>query len=101
LCRQIPIGLYVRPLIGLRIAVIPQRWPARRVLHEGTDAPAFAEEGDKVVVPAVVTPRPGKAMRKDAALQMLGKRFAKKGLEVWWSHCPSNWPEQASSKHVS
>ena len=31
LCRQIPIGLNVHPLIRLRITtVIPQRWPARR-----------------------------------------------------------------------
>ena len=28
--RQIPIGLNVHPVICLRVAVIPQRWPARR-----------------------------------------------------------------------
>ena len=30
LCGQIPIRLDVHPVIHLRIAVVPQRWPARR-----------------------------------------------------------------------
>jgi hypothetical protein len=62
----------------------------RRVVH-GADSPAFAGEGYKVVVPTVAAASAGKAMGKDAALKMLGKRFAHEGgLGVWWSPWPSN-----------
>jgi hypothetical protein len=58
----------------------------RRRLHHapggarGADSPAFAGEGYKVVVPTVAAASAGKAMGKDAALQILGKRFAHIGL---------------------
>ena len=54
------------------------------------DSPAFAGEGYKVVVPTVAAASAGKAMGKDAALKILGKRFAHEGLGVWWSPWPSN-----------
>ena len=41
---------------------------------------AFAGERDKVVVPAILTTRPCKAVGKDAALLVLGKRLAQIGL---------------------
>jgi len=41
----------------------------------GADATAFAGEGDQEVVPAVVTPDAGKAVGKDAALQIFAKRL--------------------------
>lgn len=46
----------------------------------GADTPALAGEGHKVVVPAIVTAGPRKAMGKDAAFQVLGKRLAYIGL---------------------
>ncbi len=46
----------------------------------GADSPAFAGEGYKVVVPTVAATSAGKAMGKDAALKILGKRFAHEGL---------------------
>ena len=46
----------------------------------GADSPAFAGEGYKVVVPTVAAASAGKAMGKDAALKILGKRFAHEGL---------------------
>ena len=58
----------------------------RRCLHHaarvarGADTPALAGIGDEVVVPAVVTPRPGKAMGKDSAVQILAKRLTDIGL---------------------
>jgi hypothetical protein len=58
----------------------------RRCLHHapgverGADTPAFAEISDKVVVPAVVTPRLGKAVRKDASLQIFAKGLAEIGF---------------------
>lgn len=52
----------------------------RRVVHEGQTSPAFAGEGYKVVVPTVAAASAGKAMGKDAALKILGKRFAHEGL---------------------
>ncbi len=42
----------------------------------GADTPAFAGEGDKIVVTTIVTPRPGKAVGEDAALQILTKGLA-------------------------
>lgn len=41
---------------------------------------ALAGESDKVVVPAILTTRPCKAVGKDAALLVLGKRLAQIGL---------------------
>ena len=46
----------------------------------GAHAPAFAGIGDEVVVPAVITPGPGKAMRKDAAFEVFAKGLADIGL---------------------
>ena len=46
----------------------------------GADTPAFAGIGDEVVVSAVITPGPGKAVRKDAAFQILLERLADIGL---------------------
>ncbi len=46
----------------------------------GTDTPAFAGIGHKVVVPAVITPGPGKTVGEDAALQILAKRLTNLGL---------------------
>jgi hypothetical protein len=54
----------------------------RRRLHHapgvarGAHAPAFAGIGHEVVVPAVITPRPGKAMGEDAAFQIFAKGLA-------------------------
>ena len=51
----------------------------RRRLHHapgvarGADTPAFAGIGDKVVETTIVTAGAGKAMRKDAALQIFAK----------------------------
>ena len=58
----------------------------RRRLHHaprvarGADTPAFAGIGHKVVVPAVITPGPGKAVGKDAAFQIFAKGLADVGL---------------------
>ena len=58
----------------------------RRRLHHaagiarGADTPAFAGEGDKVVVRAVAAAGACKAVGKDAALQVFAKRLAHKGL---------------------
>ena len=41
----------------------------------GANTTAFAGKGHQVVVPAVVTPCPRKAVGKDAALQILAKRL--------------------------
>ena len=61
----------------------------RLVLRKGQPVSALAGKGYEVVVPAVVTPRPGRAVRKGAAFQLartdqrvpslkvLGKRLAK------------------------
>jgi hypothetical protein len=43
-------------------------------------ATTFAEIGHQVVVPAVIAPGPGKAVRKDAAFQILAKGLADVGL---------------------
>ena len=59
----------------------------RRRLHHapgiarGAHASAFAGIGDEVVVPAVVTPRPGKAVGEDAALQILAKGLG--DIRLW------------------
>ncbi len=37
--------------------------------------------GDKVVVPAAITPHPGKAMGEDAAFEVFEKRLAHKGAQ--------------------
>ena len=47
----------------------------------GADAPAFAGEGHQKIVAAVTTACAGKAVRKDAAFQVLGKRFAY--IDLW------------------
>ena len=58
----------------------------RRRLHHapgvarGAHASALAGIGYEVVVSAVITPRPGKAMGKDAAFQILAKRQTDIGL---------------------
>ena len=58
----------------------------RRCLHHtpgvarGADSPAFAGEGHKVVIPAVITAGAGKAVGKDAAFQIFAKGLAHKGL---------------------
>ena len=49
-------------------------------IARGADAPAFAGEGDKVVVSTIVAPRPGKAVREDAAFQIFAKGLADIGL---------------------
>jgi hypothetical protein len=46
----------------------------------GAHATAFAEIGDEVVVPAIVTPSSGKAVGKDAAFQIFAKGLADIGL---------------------
>ena len=45
-------------------------------IARGADTPAFAGIGHKVVVPAVITPGPGKAVGEDAALQIFAKGLA-------------------------
>ena len=40
-------------------------------------AAAFAGIGHEVVVPAVITPGPGKAVREDAAFQIFAKRLTR------------------------
>jgi hypothetical protein len=57
----------------------------RRLHHaprvaRGAHATAFARIGHEVVVPAVITPRPGKTVGKDAAFQVFAKRLADIGL---------------------
>ena len=39
----------------------------------GAHAPAFTGIGHEIVVPTIVTPRPGKPVRKNAAFQILAK----------------------------
>jgi len=54
----------------------------RRRLHHapgiarGAEIPAFAVVGDEVVTSTIITPRPGKAVGKDAALQIFAKGLA-------------------------
>ena len=67
----------------------------RRLLHapgvaRGADTPAFAGIGHKVVVPAVVTPRPGKAVGKDATFEVFAKGLKNIGLGGARSPWPSN-----------
>ena len=45
---------------------------------------AFAEIGDEVVMPAVITASPGKTVGKDAAFQVFAKRLAH---TVLWGVC--------------
>ena len=45
-------------------------------IARGANTPAFAGIGHKIVVSTVVTPRPGKAVGKDAALQIFAKDLA-------------------------
>ena len=57
----------------------------RRLRHaprvaQGANATAFAEIGDKVVMPAVVTLRLGKTVRQAAVFQIFAKRLAVKGF---------------------
>ena len=57
----------------------------RRLHHaprvaRGAHAPPFAGIGHEVVVSAVITPRPGKAMGKDAAFEVFAKRLTHIGL---------------------
>ena len=57
----------------------------RRLHHaprvaRGADATALAGIGHEVVVPAVITPGPGKAVRKNATFQILAKGLADIGL---------------------
>ena len=61
-----PVGLVARLHHAPRVA-------------RGAHAAAFAEIGHEIVVPAIVAPRPGKAMGKDSALQMLAKSLANTG----------------------
>lgn len=51
----------------------------RRVAR-GADTTAFAGEGDKVVMVAIIVAGTGKAVRKDAARQILLDRFSHVGL---------------------
>ena len=46
----------------------------------GAETTAFAGIGDEVVMSTIVTPRPGKAMRKDAAFEIFAKGLADTGL---------------------
>ena len=65
----------------------------RRCLHHAprverrAHASAFAGIGDEVVVSTIVTQRPGKAVREDAALQI----FAKCSAMVRYSSVRSGW----------
>ena len=45
-------------------------------------AAAFAGIGHEVIVPAVITPRPGKAVREDAAFEVFAKSLTNIGLGV-------------------
>jgi hypothetical protein len=65
-----------RPLVGGTTGMFHHAPGGAR----GADSPAFAGEGYKVVVPTVAAASAGKAMGKDAALKILGKRFAHEGL---------------------
>ena len=49
-------------------------------IARGADASAFAGEGDEEVLSTIVTPRPGKAVGKDAALEIFAKPLADIGL---------------------
>jgi len=57
----------------------------RRCLHHASrvarraNATAFAGIGDEIVVPTVATPRPGKAVGKDATLQIFAERLTHEG----------------------
>ncbi len=82
----------------------------RRLHHtpgvtRGAHAPALAGEGHKVVVPAIVTASTRKAVGKDAALQILGKRLAHVrlgrmvvALPVKLACTGLHWPDQAMSQ---
>lgn len=58
---------------------VPSRYHAPRVAR-GANAPAFAEEGDKVVVSAVIAPGSAKAVGKDAAFRIAPKKYALSNL---------------------
>ena len=80
-----PLGHGEHPLAH-RQAREDMVYEVRRRLHHapgiarGAHTPAFAGKGHEVVVPAIITTSAGKAMGKDAALQIFGKRLAHKGL---------------------
>jgi hypothetical protein len=58
---------------------VPPSPPCAACYTRGTRT-TFAEIGHQVVVPAVIAPGPGKAVRKDAAFQILAKGLADEGL---------------------
>jgi hypothetical protein len=80
-----PLGHGEHPLAHRQAGEDVVAQVCRRLHHpprgaRGADSPAFAGEGYKVVVPTVAAASAGKAMGKDAALKILGKRFAHEGL---------------------
>jgi hypothetical protein len=79
---------------------VPPSPPCAACYTRGTRT-TFAEIGHQVVVPAVIAPGPGKAVRKDAAFQILAKGLADVGLGGVVVPRPSNWPALASSSQVS
>ena len=73
-----PFGHRQHPLAHRQAREDVVRQVCRRLHHapgvaRGADATAFAGIGHEVVVSTVITPRPGKAVGKDAALQILAK----------------------------
>ena len=73
------------PLAQRQAGVDVIRQVRRPLLHAPcvacvANAPVFAGEGDEVVVSTIVTPRRGKAVGEDAALQILAKGLADIGI---------------------
>jgi hypothetical protein len=79
----------------------------RRCLHHaprvarGAHPPAFAGEGNQKVMPALVAAGARKAVGKDAAFQVFGKRLAQLRLGAAVVAWPSNCSTLANSSQVS
>ena len=68
--------------LALSALAAPGLWVCRvcAITRRKMRSTMLAGEGYKVVVPTVAAASAGKAMGKDAALKILGKRFAHEGL---------------------
>ena len=67
---------------GVAAAEVRRRLHPAPNVARGANATAFTGIDNIVVVSTIVTPRPGKGIREDAAFQIIAKRLAHLGL---WS----------------
>jgi hypothetical protein len=67
--RQVPICWFnLRPVIRLRVAVIPQRWPARRADVRGLGVDPDVIKGDGAVVGLDKLKKPDLVVRAESLL---------------------------------